>query len=103
MRYIKTLMAILLLAALVATGSAVNGVGGANNDGKANPASVIHPNIFDNNNAQANANPNGKSPSGGAAMHGIGNVPGQNANSEPGVANLANVHGGISSVNKNVP
>jgi hypothetical protein len=74
------------------------------------PADTIHPNIHTKvgqgagNNA--NANPNGANANGGQ-IHGIGNVPGQNADSNtdgvPGFANeLNNVHGGIGEYNKNV-
>lgn len=96
MKYLKTFGAALLLAMLIVTGSAAGGGGNSNNT----PADVIHPNIHQNNGPGQNANPNGAN-DGGGNMHGIGNVPGQSDN-DPGVANLANVHGGIGAYNKNV-
>jgi hypothetical protein len=52
-------------------------------------------------NGGSSANPNGGGVSGGAGMHGIGNVPGQNdanspSNGEPGFRDQLNtVHGGL--------
>ena len=49
----------------------------------------------------SSANPNGQGVDGGAGMHGIGNVPGQNdanspSNGEPGFSDQLNtVHGGL--------
>lgn len=84
-----------------------NAAAGTANDGLDTPADVIHPNIHQNNGPGQNANPNGAN-AGGGNMHGIGNVPGQNGanpndDGTNGFANQLNtVHGGISSVNKNV-
>lgn len=84
----------------------LTGVGGTANDGLDTPADTIHPNIHANNNAGQNASPNGSN-AGAGNMHGIGNNPGQqgvnpNADGVSGFANqLATVHGGIDSVNKN--
>jgi len=84
----------------------VNAAAGTANDDLTTPADVIHPNIHDNNGPGNNANPNGVN-DGGGNMHNIGGVPGQTGTNPgddgiPGFANqLANVHGGIDSVNKN--
>jgi len=67
-------------------------------DAPVTPADTIHPNIHQNNGPGQNANPNGAN-DGGGNIHGIGNVPGQNDDSVPGVCNLNNVHGGIAEVN----
>jgi hypothetical protein len=78
-------------------------------DGVNNIADILHPNIHQNVTDGNNANPNGKSPAGGANLHGIGNTPGQNddvspSDGEPGFADqLGTVHGGIALVNNNVP
>lgn len=84
-----------------------NQAAGTNNDDLATPADVIHPNIHRNNGPGQNANPNGAN-AGGGNMHGIGNNPGQSGTNPgddgtPGFANqLAQVHGGIGTKNKNV-
>lgn len=87
----KTVAAILMLAMIAFAGSAAGG-GIGQEDG--NPANTIHPNILNNVGDGSNANPNGKSPTGGGDLHGIANVGG-------GVDNLTDVHGGIDAVNKN--
>ena len=71
------------------------------------PADVIHPNIHSKvgRGDGTNANPNGNG--NGGAIHGIGNVPGQNADNgpsegDPGFADqLETVHGGIGAKNPN--
>lgn len=67
------------------------------------PANVIHPGIIDAKGTRKNANPNDDVD----GKHGINNQPGRsgvnpNDDGVPGNAgNLANVHGGIGTVNKN--
>ena len=84
-----------------------NQAAGTANDNLDVPAQVIHPNILANNGPGNNANPNGAN-AGGGNMHGIANNPGKsgtnpNDDGTNGFANqLAQVHGGIGSVNKNV-
>ena len=73
-----------------------------------NVADTLHPNIHQNVTGGNNANPNGKSPQGGANLHGIGNNPGQNGTNpnDDGTNGFANqletVHGGIGAKNQNV-
>ena len=86
-----------------------NAAAGTANDGLATPADVIHPNIHQNNGPGNNANPNGNNNQNGNGgnMHGIANNPGQSGTNpnDDGVAGFANelatVHGGIGTVNKN--
>ena len=98
----KTILAAIALAAFNVTPSF------AGVTDVTNIADTLHPNIHQNVGDGNNANPNGVSPQGGANLHGIGNVPGQDAevdpgDGEPGFADQLNtVHGGISEVNKNV-
>ena len=98
----------LMKVAVVATAMAGFAVPAVAANASGTPADTIHPNIHSKvgqgagNNA--NANPNGANANGGQ-VHGIGNVPGKNADSNndgvPGFANeLDNVHGGISNYNK---
>lgn len=94
---------VLALAAMAVTGTALDfeTLGSGDNANQPNNiADVLHPNIHANNGTGNNANP-GVGNDNGNNRHGIANNPGQSGN-EPGVANLANVHGGIGCKNKNV-
>lgn len=93
-------MPLVTLAALgfiVASSAAVFSQGLADVDNKAD---INHPDIHDKVGDGTNANPNGKTGNGGG-IHGIGNVPGKNAdnsprNGSPGFADqIGTVHGGI--------
>ena len=98
----------LMKVAVVATAMAGFAVPALAANASGTPADTIHPDIHTKvgqgaGNNNANANPNGANANGGQ-VHGIGNVPGQNADSNnDGVAGFANeldqVHGGISDYN----
>jgi hypothetical protein len=65
-----------------------------------NKADINHPDIHDKVGDGTNANPNGKTDDGNG-IHGIGNVPGKNADNSPSIGSpgfadqIGTVHGGI--------
>ncbi len=104
----------LLVAGVAALGLAV-GLGVAAAPAFAAPPTLTTPATefhgLPNNNPSRggnSANPNGRGPTGGGGIHGIGNNPGQSGNhpsiGAPGFADqLNNVHGGLGAANPNVP
>ena len=94
----KNLIAILTVSGFVASMSvSATAAGLADVDNKAD---VNHPDIHDKVGDSTNANPNDANADGGG-IHGIGNVPGKNADNspdegDPGFADqIGTVHGGI--------